>query len=1474
MAFLHGVLQSVKDDDNVTTYNNYITPKINDVINKLNDSVGKGRKAFPEAVTEVDGKIKKVTTPINEIKASIAKHKELIQQEKESEISDQIANWTGRAAWYIEKAQEADEALENVDSALSGKLKCNVKLLLQALNGFVEDAVNKDLDVIYDTAQTRMDQMLKYLNDRFDATIKGALNFLSNDIGSLHTRLKKLRDDKFDKLVTSVTADLYNAFQTVNKGIEDLVPKYKGEVVDKLKTIVQGSNLLKTELNKTQGALNSTIGQVERDLDKLKDLRQVGLLATDTQLLQSIQKGNAFGSLTIYFRDLDSQVMSKVQSAITEIGKGLEKLVGFCGNHSISDAFNEGKSELKKALSALKSILDGTGSISGLDVTNIRLGDQSIDGLQHLNFKSKVSAVPQVDEMMQELGKMESIDGSKIREPLKALLPALAKIAHAVATHSDEVVRTVTTAFQKKVEAEIQSVATAIHGNVEQIHAVLKQQSESPVSINANGLGNVDVSGLEWLVTEFQTKINQKIIDIERSVGKENDEKEGDSIYSKLQQLKADVTELGTKVEEVKKHVETVSDELFGCVKQAQSLLTEAPKECGRIMNSLRDDVNEQITRGFENLQKRTRELYAERKTKEVKELQAIVDAQLENITKTINDDSVTGVKGFMQKVYGGKYSPSLTTETTLLEKLKEEANLKSADKLAAASKNYLDTIAVYVWREIDRTFDSQGSPKHTYLGKIQKLKGALDFLLKYICNTDNMYNFDHEFLKLLDSLINSLNSFNPAQFGATSCPTLDALKQGMLSFTEELDKAYVNEYSGRKWEENHETKYARICFSIIPCMFTTLGKLNRQLNDTKNKWTTHLMYNRDPNISLYNLFFRRHGYDVGRSPDTERGELNHKEGFNAEKIVGLFKSDKQTKCDILSSLFQHFSHISSYQKVCHLKQIKGANHPCSIFDMLCWLGGLEYNSAYGSLMKQCETLRNDEKDILLKTKLSEVLSIHLPRVSLYSQTLLTTIAGTGDAATYYACQYQDNSLKLYYPSRGTECLDMLFDILRRVFPVLQFLFSQCSLTTKHSGWADCLYGRDVLTAKSQCNNDSNSKPKDQPNSQPTDQPNCQPTSPLMSYLNDCLPGHLPHQLTSVGCKSVCSTCSKGQPGMPCLTPLGFRGFSGSIKTGADLCSVLRNICDNNSVLTALYYSLTCYLARPPQTFPDVLSFYCQLTHSWRWMPDRQAEFDVKSIQRHICDKIMEIVSCNYDDAKNLLRPCREFYHSTAHDNHNMNDNLDLKYLIGCKNDQCGHYIKMLNRPAYSIFSPKHADKYLSWLSYICPSIVTFFKSLREAYCDISCYDTGCRGCLNDTSCRRGKHGCKPCGCKSMVQCRGVLSVFYQYGLTFSDASDKSRKQCFYFCETVNHILKSTFLKNFLSAIDTFMFTIRAPFIWTLLALWSLSLLYLLHIAVVRLDVLRIRSHLRSPSSHRIAAQSLLAVARVGKIANVKYFSP
>ncbi|CDR71573.1 hypothetical protein, conserved, partial [Babesia bigemina] len=206
----------------------------------------------------------------------------------------------------------------------------------------------------------------------------------------------------------------------------------------------------------------------------------------------------------------------------------------------------------------------------------------------------------------------------------------------------------------------------------------------------------------------------------------------------------------------------------------------------------------------------------------------------------------------------------------------------------------------------------------------------------------------------------------------------------------------------------------------------------------------------------------------------------------------------------------------------------------------------------------------------------------------------------------------------------------------------------------------------------------------------------------------------------------------------------------------------------------------------------------------------------------------------------------------------------------------------------YGTFSSKHADKYLSWIVY---QTTTFYDLLKKLYdeCNSKCGSRGTncheRACVKE--CRTTSTKNKPpryhdAKCKSIVKCNATLPTLAKYGFTFGvkdklngDESIDKKRTCRDFCNVFQEAFnENSHLIQLIKAIDEFIFTIRQPFIWLNVALWSLSLFYLICVMVGRLDVLHIRSHLRSPSSHRITAQSLLAAAQVGRLAKISYLQP
>ncbi|CDR71759.1 hypothetical protein, conserved [Babesia bigemina] len=212
-------------------------------------------------------------------------------------------------------------------------------------------------------------------------------------------------------------------------------------------------------------------------------------------------------------------------------------------------------------------------------------------------------------------------------------------------------------------------------------------------------------------------------------------------------------------------------------------------------------------------------------------------------------------------------------------------------------------------------------------------------------------------------------------------------------------------------------------------------------------------------------------------------------------------------------------------------------------------------------------------------------------------------------------------------------------------------------------------------------------------------------------------------------------------------------------------------------------------------------------------------------------------------------------------------------------NVHCGPYLQTLFCDTYYYIAAKHTNVYLSWAVYLPWTLYDYLKSLFDSFSSISCQDWGCSTCVDGSSCKPGKHGDGyGCKCRSLVGCRGVMSILYSYGFTFGDVkkllSGDQRRYCRNLYAQLQNVLKSQYFTKLFEECDNFIWTIRQPFSYLVLTLWLLSFLYLIHIMVIRLDLLHIKSHLHSPSSHRIAAQSLLAAGRVNKLNRVFYLQP
>ncbi|CDR71603.1 hypothetical protein, conserved [Babesia bigemina] len=724
-----------------------------------------------------------------------------------------------------------------------------------------------------------------------------------------------------------------------------------------------------------------------------------------------------------------------------------------------------------------------------------------------------------------------------------------------------------------------------------------------------------------------------------------------------------------------------------------------------------------------------------------------------------------------------------------------------------------------------------------------------------------------------------------------------------MMGFVEELGKGYVSRYDGgesiKEWVKREGEKDvltpegkngAKVFLTLLEMVNEDLGHLK---NECERDWGKFKIYEQDnESTNPLGSFLKRCGFKVAERDTSKDGELRLPlSGFSGDHItkLELFTSIPHTNASkFLVNLDSLITHLNQYNQVGHLRHVKSPRNPCSIFEMLVWSYGLQHNGVYDELVKYChkyDTSYDKKPDAEFKKRLTDTVDYSLRALSDYSRNILTTILGTGDEYTTYAVDYSDNSLNLKYPASGEDCLHTLLDILRRLLPTLRFLNNQCKLKTKDNGWYECEYGMYTAPAKWPCTAHSSDKATSQPNTQPKCQPtckvnsqaNCQPTSPLQSYLNDCLPGHLPHRLIDVGCKSECKTCSPSTSGMPCVTPLGFKAFSCSTRRGEDICAVLSKFF-NVAKLSPLF----CLAPKPPSTLPEHMEFALALVKDW----DSDATHPLKnSIHSTIRGASIELCGKPEVLTTALTNAYGSYYgsHDTCDDQHISS--LTRWDACPAQNKRCAPYLQSLCYDYYSYLVKKHCNLYLSWAVYLPWDFWTQLNNMCNAFSNISCQDWGCRECLRADKCKRGEHGLSVkkddeseepnCRCPSIISCKSVSPMLYSYGLTFGHPTKiLTNKKCNDFYNQLHSVLNSKYFIDLLTKCDEYLRDIRWPFMLTVLTLWLLSFLYLIHIMVIRLDLLHIKSHLHSPSSHRIAAQSLLAAGRVNKLNRVFYLQP
>ncbi|CDR97356.1 hypothetical protein BBBOND_0312590 [Babesia bigemina] len=486
---------------------------------------------------------------------------------------------------------------------------------------------------------------------------------------------------------------------------------------------------------------------------------------------------------------------------------------------------------------------------------------------------------------------------------------------------------------------------------------------------------------------------------------------------------------------------------------------------------------------------------------------------------------------------------------------------------------------------------------------------------------------------------------------------------------------------------------------------------------------------------------------------------------------------------------------------------------PKTVRDMLYWLVGFNQNGYIGYIRKYIKDLLDDiNKDA---SKVSDTIEVSgnptkldasmvtqtLTEASLYAANILYTVKYRDYYTAYNDFKFESVYSQLYYSSDPACLLCQLRDYVYSCHHQLEFLKSKCSQDKSIGGWPNCYYGNDISSSNSL----------------------------LQAFLTDAYDSKFKTHLFD-----PCNICCKSRVYM------GFKhkDLPKPRQTGAILSSILTPSCGGSDPLLTLSSYLNCLTMRTPRTTGELVSYF---HHFGNLMYDASS----KGLSNLGSSLSKPHDHCpNWDRFKEPdILEVRELRGSeSVSSNHDEDHPNTLSTLIGCgiKPLHCRRCFTPITHRAYTIYSPCFAHTYLSWTVYLTDRL---WESLERLRCDLEGHASN--------------------KCPALHSCPDALPLLYTHGFTPLEGTPQTSLTCSEIITKLGAVVNGKPIATLMTCMDDFLYRVRMPFIYTLMALWSVAVLLLSYTILYRLDVLYLCSHfIRSKASHLIDVKALLTNSR------------
>ncbi|GBE62600.1 Chitin bind 4 domain containing protein [Babesia ovata] len=500
-----------------------------------------------------------------------------------------------------------------------------------------------------------------------------------------------------------------------------------------------------------------------------------------------------------------------------------------------------------------------------------------------------------------------------------------------------------------------------------------------------------------------------------------------------------------------------------------------------------------------------------------------------------------------------------------------------------------------------------------------------------------------------------------------------------------------------------------------------------------------------------------------------------------------------------------------------------GSDHlppPKTVREMLHWLVGMTQYGYVGIIEKHVRSLlREYNNDVSQPSDALDVtgdptqltashVTSKLTEACLYAATVLHKIKYKGSKDAPTTLNFTSEYRKLHYSSNPARLLCQLRDYAYACCHQLAFLKSQCSREQSQGGWQDCYYDSGLSS----------------------------PKSPLQAFLTDA-----PDSIFKTHPFDPCNICLKSRVNM------GFKhsDLPATHETGKHISTILSPSCGGDDPLLTLSSYLSCLTGRTPRTAGEIVSFFHNFGNELHSSSSQLSRLGTSLTDQHNdCPRWDCLKESDADTVRDLRgSDASNSIHDHNH-NHDKGHPKTLSTLLGCdaNNSHCPQLLSPITYRTYALYSSTFAHTYLSWTAYLADRL---YESLVKLHCD-----------LKDLQCHDSNS-------KSLHQCDNALPLLYSHGFTPPEGMPSSQLKCSDVISKLEEVLSGKPIADLMTAMDNFLYGIRAPFLYTVFTLWLIATLYILHSLLYRMDVMRIRSHLLTTrASHLIDVKALLAGSR------------